>query len=115
MEQDRTYASELQMVEMHTLSNLDGHLVAFLRDHENLQRCAIRSRTLSNRARDATVHMHVFDRVIVHVRNFHVVYGFKFFCESRSFEERSRMQRDPASSGSSSMLLIYLWESWCAF
>ncbi|KAF1843743.1 uncharacterized protein K460DRAFT_287338 [Cucurbitaria berberidis CBS 394.84] len=93
VQQNRTYAEQLRVVECFTLLNLPPDLIDFIRDHDNLYRAAVRSHRLARTAVSSS-NMDVFTRVahrIVHLGN---VYHLKLVHGTRTPAERVKIIGD---------------------
>ncbi|KAF2252410.1 hypothetical protein BU26DRAFT_256612 [Trematosphaeria pertusa] len=84
-----TYAGHLRLAEALSLSHLTTGLINFLRDHDNMYRCAVRSRHAANIASPDMDLLTRVDRRLVNLRN---VYSLNIITETRSPHAWQRMR-----------------------
>lgn len=91
----QTYAEQLHQVENLTLFHLPPDMAAFIRDHDNMYRAAVRTEQLANMAMSSATDWCIYRRVacrLLHMRNY---YSLNVIMKTRDHAERTRMQRDP--------------------
>ncbi|KNG47652.1 hypothetical protein DDE82_004407 [Stemphylium lycopersici] len=94
-QENQTYAEQLQKVENLTLFHLPPDMAAFIRDHDNMYRAAVRREQLANTAMSSATDWSIYQRVacrLLHMRNY---YSLNVIMKTRDPVERTRMQRDP--------------------